>query len=395
MTTTLYHNFSLFSGKKDHFDANASLIVDDETGKIVEADNGLPGKADRTVDLEHRFVMPGLINAHTHITSDVSGKLDALGSPKLTPVVAAKIALDNLESLLKHGVTYIRDVGADFDVDIQLSRLEKGGHIVSPGICASGRPLAMTGGHFCTISYEVDSPDEARKAARQALKNGADNIKLMATGGVSFGGESPDDVQLTEEEMRAAVTEAHHKGRTANAHAQGTEGIKNALRAGVDSVEHAFYLDDEAIQMFLEKGTFIVPTLIAVYGISDRGAGQVPDFMLDVAREVKRAHMESIGRAAEAGVRLAMGTDAGTPNNDFENDSAFELELMVQAGCSPLQALQAATVNGAELLQINQEYGSLEPEKFADFIVLSGNPLQDITVIQQEKRVFKKGKEIK
>ncbi|EST10399.1 metal-dependent hydrolase family protein [Sporolactobacillus laevolacticus] len=395
MTKTLYKNFSLFDGNKDHFEANAYFVVDDETGKITEAGTGLAAEADQTVDLGNKYVMPGMINAHTHITSDVSGKLDPLGSPKLTPVVATKIALDNLSDLLKHGVTYIRDVGADFDVDIQLSKLEKGGNLFAPGICASGRPLAMTGGHFCTLSYEVDSPDEARKAARQALKNGADNIKLMATGGVSFGGESPDDVQLTEEELRAAVIEAHHKGRTANAHAQGTEGIKNAVRAGVDSVEHAFYLDDEAIQMFLDSGTFIVPTLIAVYGISDRGEGQVPDFMLDVAREVKKAHMESIGRAAEAGVKLAMGTDAGTPNNDFKNDSAFELQLMVGAGCTPLQTLQSATINGAQLLKIDDEYGTIEEGKYADFIVLNGNPLDDIKIVQQEKRVFKKGVEVK
>ncbi|MCQ2011602.1 amidohydrolase family protein [Sporolactobacillus sp. STSJ-5] len=394
MSKTLYHHFALFDGITDRFEPNAYFVVDDETGKIVETGTNAPSKADRTVDLGNKFVMPGLINAHTHITSDVSGKLEPLGSPKLTPILATKIALDNLQDLLKHGVTYIRDVGADFDVDIELSKLEKGGHILSPGICASGRPLAMTGGHFCTIGYEVDSPDEARKAARSALKNGADNIKLMATGGVSFGGESPDDVQLTEEEMRAAVLEAHHKGRTANAHAQGTEGIKNALRAGVDSVEHAFYLDDEAIQMFLEKDTFIVPTLIAVYGISDRGEGQVPDFMLDVAREVKKAHIESISKAAKAGVKLAMGTDAGTPNNDFRNDSGFELQLMVEAGCTPLQTLQAATVNGARLLKIDNEFGTLEAGKFADFIVLDGNPLDDIKSVQEEKRVFKKGKEI-
>lgn len=394
MTKTLYQNFSLFDGTTDHFDTDAYFVVDDETGKIIETGTGSPAPADQTVDLQNKFVMPGLINAHTHITSDVSGKLDALGSANLNPIVATKIALDNLSDLLKHGVTYIRDVGADFDVDIQLAKLEKGGHIVSPGICASGRPLAMTGGHFCTISYEVDSPDEARKAARKALKNGADNIKLMATGGVSFGGESPNDVQLTEEELRAAVTEAHHKGRTANAHAQGTEGIKNALRAGVDSVEHAFYLDDEAIQMFLDQGTFIVPTLIAVYGISDRGEGQVPDFMLDVAREVKRAHMESISKAAHAGVKLAMGTDAGTPNNDFKNDSAFELELMVEAGCTPLQALQAATINGAQLLKIDEEYGTLESGKFADFIVFENNPLESIKSVQGKKLVFKKGHEV-
>ncbi|MFX3617406.1 MAG: amidohydrolase family protein [Sporolactobacillus sp.] len=394
MSKTLYKNMSLFTGADDHFLANASLIVDQTTGKITEVIPENASTADKTVDLGGKFVMPGLINAHTHITSDPAGELEPLGSPNLTPIVATKIAIDNLRDLLEHGVTYIRDVGADNDVDIQLSKLERSGHLFSPGIVASGRPLAMTGGHFCTVSYEVDSPDEARKAARQALKNGADNIKLMATGGVSFGGETPNDVQLTEDELRAAVIEAHHKGKTANAHAQGTEGIKNALRAGVDSVEHAFYLDDEAIQMFLERGTYIVPTLVAVYGISDRGM-DLPDFMLDIAKKVKEDHVRSIARAAKAGIKLAMGTDAGTPNNDFKNDSAFELELMVEAGCTPLQALQSATVNAAELLQIDNAYGTLEAGKYADFIVLEHNPLEGIKAVQGEKQVFKKGVQVK
>ncbi|MFT8872079.1 MAG: amidohydrolase family protein [Sporolactobacillus sp.] len=395
MSHTLYTHFSLFDGQKETLTENAYFIVDDETGKIVEMGTAAAPQADSTVDLGGKYVMPGLINAHTHIVSDPTGELEPLGSPNLTPVVATKIALDNLNDLLKHGVTYIRDVGADFDVDIALSKLEKSGHLFSPGICASGRPLVMTGGHFCVIGYEVDSPDEARKAARKALKNGADNVKLMATGGVSFGGETPHDVQLTEEELRAAVIEAHHKGRTANAHAQGTEGIKNAIRAGVDSVEHAIYLDEEAIQMFLDTGTYIVPTLAAVYGIAVRGQGKVPDFMMKKALEVQKAHFESIGKAAKAGIHLAMGTDAGTPFNDFKNDSAFELELMVEAGCTPMQALKSASLNAAKLLKIDDEYGTLETGKYADFLVINANPLTTIKAVQQEKRVFKKGVEVK
>ncbi|MEN2667419.1 amidohydrolase family protein [Listeria aquatica] len=249
----------------------------------------------------------------------------------------------------------------------------------------------MTGGHGVELGLETDGPDEMRRNARRNIKNGARNIKMMATGGVSVDGEKPTDVQLSEEEMRVAVEEAHHKGYTACAHAQGTEGIKNAIRAGVDSIEHGVYLDDEAIQMLLAHGTFVVPTLIAPYAINQH-PDVLPEFMVAKSVEISEAHFESIGKAAKAGVKLALGTDSGTAYNDFENSAAFEMELMVRAGVTPLQALQASSRNAAELLKINQETGTLEDGKLADFLVLKENPLEDIRAVQGEKDVYKKGR---
>jgi len=389
MVRICYQNAKVFTGKNDRFEQGVDLIVDEDTGKFVTTKETI----DQTIDLTGKYIMPGMINAHTHIVADPYGKIAALGSTDANAVNSTFLALENLQKLLKDGVTYIRDVGSVYGVDIELSKLEKQNRLFAPGIVASGNPLTMTGGHFNTGSYEVDGVDEVRKYARLLLKKGVDNIKLMATGGVSFNGETPDDVQLNTEEMRAAVEEAHHKGKTVCAHAQGLAGIKNAIRAGVNSVEHAVYLDDEAFEMFLKTATFIVPTLAAPWSINENSAA-LPDFMIQKNLEVAQSHIESIQKAAKAGVRLAMGTDAGTAFNSFEQNSSKEMELMTKAGVTNLQALQAATVNAARLLNVADKAGTIENGKLADFIVLEQNPLEDIQVLQKKKTVFKKGKKV-
>ncbi|MCT8310624.1 amidohydrolase family protein [Tetragenococcus halophilus] len=387
MTKTLYKNAQVFTGKNEQFES-LNFVMDDENGRFVQEKQG-----DQTVDLAGKYVMPGMINAHTHIVADPYGKIAQLGSPDATAPTATFLALNNLQKLLADGVTYIRDVGSIADIDIELAALERQGELFAPGIVASGSPLTMTGGHFSAGSYEVDGVDEVRKYARVLLKKGVNNIKLMATGGVSFDGETPHDIQLTEAELKAAVEEAHHKGRTANAHAQGTEGIQNALRAGVDSIEHAVYLDEKTIEMFLQKGTYIVPTLAAPWAIN-QNSETLPDFMVKKSIKLAQAHIQSIGKAAKAGVKLAMGTDSGTAFNNFDKNSSIELELMADAGVTNLQVLQAATVNAAQLLQIDQQAGTIEPDKMADFIVLDENPLTEIKVLQKEKTVYKKGKKV-
>lgn len=381
----LYKNAKVFTGKNTEFADGIDFAVDEETGTFVSPDN-----TEKTVDLSGKYVMPGMINAHTHIVADPYNKIAILGDKNVTAAKSTFLALGNLKKLLSDGVTYIRDVGSVFDVDIELADLESSGDLQAPGIIGSGNPLTMTGGHFSNGSYEVDGVDEVRKYARLALKKGVQNIKMMATGGVSFSGESPWDVQMTEEELRAGVEEAHHKGRTACAHAQGTEGIQNAVRAGVDSVEHAIYLDEETIQMFLDSGTYIVPTLTAPWAINEN-AEDLPPFMVEKSLAVSKAHIESIGKAAKAGVKLAMGTDSGTSYNNFDKNSSIEVAMMVDAGATPLQALQAATINGADLLNVADKAGSIEPDKLADFIVLSENPLVNISALQNKKDVYKKG----
>ncbi|CAM4268427.1 metal-dependent hydrolase family protein [Weissella hellenica] len=381
----LYKNANVFTGNNTDFEEGIDFVVDTESGEFV-SDTAV----DQEVDLAGKYVMPGMINAHTHIVADPYEKIATLGDKDVTAATSTFLALKNLNALLTDGVTYIRDVGSVFDVDIELSALEESGELVAPGIIASGNPLTMTGGHFSNGSYEVDGVDEVKKFARLVMKKGARNVKMMATGGVSFSGETPWDVQMTEEELRAGVIEAHHKGRTACAHAQGTEGIQNALRAGVDSVEHAIFLDDETIQMFLDKGIYIVPTLTAPWAIN-QNADELPEFMVKKSLAVEKAHRKSIGQAAKACVKLAMGTDSGTAYNNFDKNSSIELAMMVDTGATNLQVLQAATVNGADLLKISDHAGSIETGKLADFIVLDDNPMQDIKALQAKKVVYKKG----
>jgi len=388
MTKTLYKNAHVFSGKKDHFEDHFDFMVDETTGTFTQEQ-----QADQVVDLKGRYVMPGMINAHTHIVFDPYAKLlQAEPAEPSTPKTTV-LALKNLKSLLSDGVTYIRDVGSEDDIDIELAKLERKDRLLSPGIIASGNALTMTGGHSCTHGFEVDGADEVLKYTRFLLKKGVNNIKLMATGGVSYDGETPYDIQLTEAELKAAVEQAHYKGKTACAHAQGTKGIQNALRAGVDSVEHAIYLDEETVDMFLQKGAYIVPTLVAPWAIN-QNTELLPSYMVEKSLAMAEAHMESIQMAVKAGVPLAMGTDSGTACNNFDTHSSFELELMVSAGATNLQALQAATINAANLLQIDKQVGTIETDKLADFIILEDNPLEDIKHLQAEKMVYKKGQKV-
>ena len=367
-----------------------SFTVDTTQGVFVTPDT----PADETVSLAGQYVVPGLINAHTHVTDLVA----ADQSPALTNMTEAEVtvfAQKNLRDLLRDGVTTIRNVGSFANIDLSLARLEQLGVITAPLIVGSGPALTMTGGHGSAgIAREVDGPDEVRRATRQLLKAGATAIKVMATGGVtSRDGEQPDQVQLSVAEMAAAVAEAHHRNVPVAAHAQGNQGIKNAILAGVDSIEHAIFLDDEAIEQLLAADIAVVPTFGAPHAI-DQYPEAVPDWMYQKNKAVIASHQQSIARAISAGVRLVMGTDAGTPFNDFRHGSTQELVYMVAAGQTPAEALLSATQNAAELLRVADKIGSITVGKQADFIIVTANPLTDITVLTGQKTVYRKGQAV-
>ncbi|MBU7562086.1 amidohydrolase family protein [Weissella cibaria] len=367
-----------------------SFTVDTTQGVFVTPDT----PADETVSLAGQYVVPGLINAHTHVTDLVA----ADQSPALTNMTEAEVtvfAQKNLRDLLRDGVTTIRNVGSFANIDLSLARLEQLGVITAPLIVGSGPALTMTGGHGSAgIAREVDGPDDVRRATRQLLKAGATAIKVMATGGVtSRDGEQPDQVQLSVAEMAAAVAEAHHRNVPVAAHAQGNQGIKNAILAGVDSIEHAIFLDDEAIEQLLAADIAVVPTFGAPHAI-DQYPEAVPDWMYQKNKAVIASHQQSIARAISAGVRLVMGTDAGTPFNDFRHGSTQELVYMVAAGQTPAEALLSATQNAAELLRVADKIGSITVGKQADFIIVTANPLTDITVLTGQKTVYRKGQAV-
>jgi imidazolonepropionase-like amidohydrolase len=345
------------------------------------------------IDVTGKTVIPGLINCHTHLCLDGSpDPITALKQRSVTENVL--IAAQHAKAALCAGVTTVRDLGGWEGVDLGLKKAINDGIILGPRMLVSGRALCMTGGQGHFIGREVDGPDEARKGAREQLKAGVDIIKLMATGGVMTPGVDPGSAQLTFEELRVAVEEAKKAGKLTATHAQGTTGIKNAIRAGIDSIEHGFFLDAEAIDMMLERETFLVPTLAALYEAIDRGPDfGIPAFMIEKALRASDAHLDSFHRAREAGVRIAAGNDGGTPFNQADN-LASELERMVAAGMSCVEALATAHSAASDLLRMADQIGTVEPGKLADLVVLDADPRADISAVRQVHLVIKAGQRI-
>jgi imidazolonepropionase-like amidohydrolase len=345
------------------------------------------------IDVAGKWIMPGLINCHAHFCLD--------GSPDMVTAFLQRSVIENTlvaalhaEDTLRAGVTTVRDVGSADGIDFGLRKAVDEGLVPGPRMLVSGRVLCMTGGHGHFFGREVDGPDEARKGAREQLKAGADVIKLMATGGVGTPGIEPGSAQLTYEELRAAIEEAEKAGKSTASHAQGTTGIKNAIRAGIDSIEHGFYLDAEAIDMMLERGTYFVPTLSAMYHILEHGPESgVPAFMIEKASRANDAHQDSFRRAREAGVLIAAGNDGGTPFNRADN-LASELECMVAAGMTPAEALDTAHGSAARLLRLADQIGTVVPGKSADLVVLDADPLADISAVRRVHMVIKDGRRI-
>lgn len=398
--TTIFTNLTLWTGTQEEAVKNAWLAVAD--GKIINHGTGqAPAKAeDELVDLGGRFVMPGLINAHVHLMMDPT-------SPKLTMLSETEVtvrAIQNLRTLLAAGVTTVRDCGCAFDVDIKLRDLQGQLGEVVPDIVASGQAMSMTGGHgdfpqgdgSANMSYLVDSDDEMRKAVRTAFKHGADNIKVMATGGVMSPNDRIDDTALSVTEMAVAVAEAHHQHRTVAAHAQGNAGIHNALAAGVDSIEHGIYVDDEQAAFMAANNVALVPTLNAAASISKYGRATLPAHMISKNDQVQADFFAHITRVFQTPVHVVVGTDAGTPFNSFKTGTAEEMALWVEScHATPVQALLGATRYAAELLRIADQRGTLAPGLAADFLVLTANPLDDIHALAAtDMQVFKNGVQV-
>jgi imidazolonepropionase-like amidohydrolase len=373
---------------------SATVVVDDGRIASVEPGGKPVPQGFEQIDITAKTLCPGFIDCHVHIVLD--GAADPLreafnANRFMTTLKAAGLA----KLTLQGGFTTIRDMGGLDGIDLVLRDAIAQGVTPGPRIMASANPVVITGGHGWLMAREADGPADFRKAAREQIKAGADQVKLMATGGVLTNGVQPGNAQATEKEMRAAIQEAHKTGRKTASHAQGTEGILNALRAGIDSIEHGFWLNDEAIEMMLKRGVGYVPTLAAIHYIIVNGEGAgIPQEFVDKAKYVSEAHKNSLLMARDAGVLIGMGTDAGTPFNRH-GQNANEMQLMVEAGLSPKEALVSATGSAAKILGLQDEIGMIAKGKQADLVVVDGNPLEDISLATKPEciRMVMKGGE--
>jgi len=395
------HAGHLLDVKSGKLLADQTLVIED--GKILSAGSvaeaKIPADAVR-IDLPNATVLPGLIDAHTHLTMEPRFGYDRLA---ISVPREALIGAKNARLTLLAGFTTARNVGARGFTDVALRDSINAGDVPGPRLLVSGPPLSITGGHcdnnMLPFEYHAvsdgaaDGIAEVQHKVRENIKYGADLIKVCATGGVLSLGDNPQHSQYTLEEMKAIVADAHRLGRKVAAHAHGAEGIRWAVEAGVDSIEHGSYIDDAGIAAMEEHGTYLVPTLyLGDWMMENVGLTHLPPPLLTKAQEVIPAARRNIAHAFVSGVKVAFGTDAAVYPHGL---NAHEFAVMVKLGLTPLQAIQAATANAADLMGWSGKVGSLEPGAWADIIAVDGDPIKDITTLERVKFVMKGGEVVK
>jgi imidazolonepropionase-like amidohydrolase len=376
-------------------DAQTIVVTGDTIQSIQPTASVAAQPGDKIIDLGGMTVLPGLIDVHTHLTMNTD--FDPYRELTSTSAKEAINGVVNARTTLLAGFTSVRNVGAGGYTDVDLRDAVNAGQVPGPHMLVSGPPLGITGGHcddnLLPISYHqvgdgvADGIAEVQHKVRQNIKYGADLIKICATGGVLSKGDDPQASQYTLEEMQAIVADAHRLGRKVAAPAHGAQGILWASEAGVDSIEHGSYINDEAIAAMKKHGTYLVPTLYLEDWMLEKG--HLPPFYEQKMKDVSKVAKANIKRAMQAGVKIALGTDAAVYPHGL---NAHELDVYVnQIGMSPLAALQSATINAADLMGWTAKTGTLEPGKWADIIAVDNNPLDDVRVLQDVKFVMKAG----
>jgi imidazolonepropionase-like amidohydrolase len=377
---------------------NQVILVKDGKVDAVGANLNIPPDA-TILDLSGMTVLPGLIDCHTHLTDSYADS-DPLSELRKTAAVDAFASIPNAKTTLLAGFTTVRDVGTYRAlVDVALRDAINRGDVIGPRMYVAGAYVTITGGAGAITGFdpgitlpwdlhygEANSPWEIRQRIRALVNQGVDVIKVLATGAVLTHNSNVKSTEFTPEELSAAVDEAHHFGLKVAAHAHSAEGIKNAVRAGVASIEHGSLADDEARQLMKEHGTYLVPTLEVDDCILD--AHEPPDF-IEHAKLVAKEQRENFRKAVAAGIKIAFGTDIsvcpfGTNGREFG--------LMVQGGMTPMHAIQAATVSAADLIGVSSKIGSIKPGKYADIVAVKEDPLQDIRVLEKINFVMKEGR---
>lgn len=400
---TLIYAGSLIDGRADAARAAVTLVVDGDRITGIADGYTAPAAGDTVVDLKNATVMPGLMDMHVHLTGEQSPTSYTEGF-FLNPADFALRSTVYAKRTLMAGFTTVRDLGASDNLNNSLRDAIAKGWVVGPRIFSVGKALATTGGHGDPTNglaevYKgdpgpkegvINGADDARKAVRQRYKDGADLIKVTGTGGVLSLAKSGMNPQLTEEEFVAIVTTAHDYGMKVAVHAHGDEGMKRAIRAGVDSIEHGTFMSDETIQLMKEHGTYYVPTISAGRYVAEKSKieGYFPAVVRPKAAMIGPLIQATFQRAYTAGVKIAFGTDQGVAPH---GENAKEFIYMVEAGMPPMKAIQAATLEGAKLIGIDKDLGTIETGKIADIVAVPGNPLADIKVMTNVTFVMKAG----
>ncbi|MFX0199517.1 MAG: amidohydrolase family protein [Candidatus Hodarchaeota archaeon] len=399
MDTKIVVGGTLIDGTGSDPIENAIVVIEkDRITEVGQKNEVSIPKDAQTIDAAGRIIMPGLIEAHVHIRGAISMNphmrvIESIGLQAIRSIVEARC-------LLEAGFTSVRDLGSAIALD--LKRAIDEGMVPGPRIFAAGKYLSMTAGHGDAHDLPptwlvdtgwsgriADGTDEFRKAAREQLRYGADLLKVMNTGGVMSQKDHPNWPQLTIEETKAVVEEATNVNTIVASHAQGVQGIKNAIEAGVKTIEHGIFVDEETIEMMLKKDLILVPTFSVLNNLARIGHQHgVPDYGIRKAKETNEIHFKNIQKAIAAGVTIAAGTDFLGPEMCRHGENAIELSYLVEAGLTPMQAIVAGTRNGALAVGPKGEnLGTLEECKVADLLIVDGDPLKDINILQEQERI--------
>ncbi|GGW66753.1 metal-dependent hydrolase family protein [Alishewanella tabrizica] len=401
--TTYIHAGKLITAEHKQLLTEQTIIIVDDKITDVKAGYLQPAATDTLIDLRAHTVMPGLMDMHTHFSTQMSAASYGEGQ-RLNEADFALRGAVFAEKTLMAGFTTVRELGDSHHVSVALRKAIAQGYVKGPRIYAAGKSLATTGGHADPtngLAYAllgdpgpkhgvINGADDARKAVRQRYKEGADLIKVTATGGVLSVAKSGMNPQFTSEELDAIVTTARDYGFKVAVHAHGKEGMERAIKAGVDSVEHGTYMDSETMALMKKYGTYYVPTISAGKFVQEKAQvdGFFPEIVRPKAATIGPLIQQTFAQAYKSGVKIAFGTDAGV---GAHGDNWREFVYMTEAGMPAMAAIQSATIEGAKLLGVEQELGSIRAGKFADIIAVPGDPLQDITVMGQVSFVMKAG----
>lgn len=382
---TAFVDGRVFVGNGQVLEHATVLVEQDTIVSISENASGLP-EGTHEIPIGDATLFPGFIDCHVHLVMDSTpDPMKTLVNDSDTTTTIK--AVNHARATLAAGVTTVRDLGGKNGIDLGLKQAIESGLVKGPRMMVSASLICMTGGHGWPIGREADGPDDVRRAAREQIRAGADQVKFMATGGVLTAAVEPGSAQLTLEEMKAGIEEAHKAGKKTATHAMGTQGILNALHAGIDTIEHGIYLTDEILAFMKEHSVFYVPTIAAMHHIGEMGVkAGIPAWAVEKNSIVAPHHRQSVQKAHQAGIIIAMGTDAGTPFN-YHGKNLMEISLLVRYGLSPTEALMAATGTASRALGLDALIGTIEPGKAADLVLMKGNPLSDIDIVNDPDAV--------